>query len=74
MANKMRCNKCGKNLELHDLTHSFVIFGKNCMGFYKGNNLGEAAKLLNLNYVKLYDHAAKGLPYIGRWDGHRVVH
>ena len=70
----MRCTECGKNLDLRDLIRWFIILGKNCSEDYKGNSLEEAADSLNLNYVKLYDHAAKSLPYIGRWDGHLVLH
>ena len=70
----MRCNKCGKNLDLRDLALWFVILGKNCYRDYKGNSSGEAADSLGISYHKLYDHTAKGLTYIGRWDGHRVLH
>ena len=70
----MRCNKCGKNLDLRDLTRWFIILGKNCSGDYKRNSFGDVADSLGISYHKLYVHATKGSTYIGRWLGHRVLH
>ena len=60
----MSCGLCSKELTLSDWTCRFVIYKENCSRKYSGDNLSEAADLLNLDYEKLIDHTAKGLTYI----------